>query len=704
MSRRALSTLACAILAAALGVRASAAPSAAQPRLAVVPAPVSVKMHKGVFTVTAATALVVQEGDIGARRAAAEFADLVARTHGIKLRVRTTPAQHAIRLQRLREGAPEAYRIEVKPREVVLGAATDAGFVHATTTLWQMLSRGRGAASLPAATIDDAPRFAWRGVMLDSARHFQPPEFIRRFIDWMALHKLNVLHWHLTDDQAWRLEIRKYPRLAQVGGWRVPAGAAAAADIDPATGAPRQLGGFYSQDTVRALVAYAETRGVTIVPEIEMPGHASAAIVAYPWLAASAHPPHRVPADWGVYANAYNLDDATFAFLEDVLREVMALFPSAWIHVGGDEVEKAQWRTWPGAQARMRELGTDDPARLQEYFTQRIGRFLAANGRRLVGWDEILAPGLPQGAVVMSWRGIEGALAAAARGHDTVLAAHPTLYFDNRQSASAGEPPGRLRVVSLRDVYEFEPMPGALAPEQRRHVLGLQGNVWTEHIRTEERVARMTFPRAAAVAELGWSAPERRGWEDFRRRMEVLAPKFERVGLKGYAVSSDETRAPARRQDAPRSVPSHAMALCSEHIALALEDDAPLQGPRAVFAVDIRNPCWIVRGVRMDRVGAIAARVGQVPFNFQIGEEAKKIRFPQPQTAEGELEVRLGCEGELVARLPLAPAARNYAVTRLPDAPIAARSGRHDLCVRFAQHGLDPLWVIDSLELTALSR
>ena len=699
MSRRAFAAAFAGVLMAPLAAPAAVATLelATAQAPAVVPAPASMTVRDGTFAVTNATTLAVAAGDAGARRAAANFADLVAKTHGLKLRVAEGAGAGAIAFKRARDLPAEGYSIEAGPRGVTVSAAADAGFSHATATLWQLLEKAPRGARLPAVSIEDAPRFAWRGIMLDSARHFQSPEFIRRFIEWMALHKLNLLHWHLTDDQAWRLEIRKYPRLAEVGGWRVPAGEAPARDIDPATGKPRLYGGYYSQDTVRSLVAYAAGRGITIVPEIEMPGHATAAIVAYPKLASTASPPEVVPADWGVYHHAYNLDEATFEFLEDVLREVMALFPSRYIHVGGDEVEKAEWRESPQVKARMRELGIDDASKLQGYFTQRIARFLESNGRRLVGWDEILEPGLPANAVVMSWRGIDGALGAAAKGHDTVLAAHPTLYFDNVQALSPREPPGRGRVVSLKDVYEFEPMPGAIGAEQRRHVLGVQGNVWTEHIRTEERVAWMTFPRAAAVAELGWSMPERRGWDGFVKRLRSLSARYESVGLAARPLAAEPGRA-ARSNRGP--IASQEMKLCTEDVALSLEDDAPLTGPRATFLVDVQNPCWIIPGVPLDRVSAIVARVGQVPFNFQIGEEVKKIHFPRPQTSRGELEVRLDrCDGELLARLPLAPAALSQAVTALPAAPIAPRAGRHDVCLRFAQHGIDPLWVIDSVEL-----
>ncbi len=670
---------------------------------AIVPNPASIEMQAGTFPLTASTPLVAQRGDAAARRVALDFAELARRSNGFTLHVRSGAARDAainFRIDRRGGLASEAYRLEVTPRRIAITAATPAGLFHGATTLWQLITPGKGAAAaIPALTVADAPRFPWRGIMLDSARHYQSPQFILRFIDAMAMHKLNVLHWHLTDDQAWRLEIRKYPRLTTVGAWRVPAGLAARADIDPASGKPRRYGGFYSQRDVRRIVAYAAERGIAIVPEIEMPGHASAALAAYPRLGAAGDPPRETPADWGIYPNVYSLEESTFAFVENVLVEVMALFPSRYIHVGGDEVDKTQWKASARGQALLRELGADDAARLQVYFTQRIARFLEAHGRRLVGWDEVLEPGLPASAVVMSWRGVDGALKAANAGYDTVLSAHPTLYFDNRQSAAASEPPGRAHVISLEDVYRFEPMPAAIAPERRRHVLGLQANVWTEHIRTEERVGWMTFPRAAAVAELGWSQPERRDWSDFKRRLAALPARYEALGMT-YAKSAFEGAVATAPAPSARRM-SQDLKLCSESIALSLEDDAPLAGARATFLVDIQNPCWIVPAVDFAHTRGMIASVGQVPFNFQIGEDIRKIVFPAPATADGELLVRADtCEGKILARLPLAPATASQAVTALARAELTGLEGAHDLCLRFAQPRLEPLWVIDSIELT----
>ncbi len=308
---------------------------------------------------------------------------------------------------------------------------------------------GRTASRFRRCTIEDAPRFAWRGLLLDSVRHFQSVAFIKTLIDAMAREKLNVLQWHLTDDQGWRLEIKKYPRLTLVGAWRVPAGEAAQHDIDPATGKPRLYGGFYTQDQVRDLVAYAAARNITIVPEIEMPGHAQAAIVAYPWLGSVSSPPTQVSSDWGVFPYLYNTDDRTFGFLEDVLGEVIGLFPGPFVHVGGDEAVKDQWKANGAIQAKMHALGIAGEDALQSWFIARIGTFLKAHGRRLIGWDEILQGGVPADATITSWRGIDGAITAAKAGHDAVLSPAPVLYFDNRQAEGRDEPSGRGAIVSL---------------------------------------------------------------------------------------------------------------------------------------------------------------------------------------------------------------------------------------------------------------
>jgi hexosaminidase len=738
----------------------------------IIPLPKHVAWSAGAFELEPATRLVATGGE-EARWTAHWLADLLRRTRHLDLEVAEPPSPPSSGVILLELGteqggtAPESYRLEVTPERIVVSANDAAGLFYGAVSVWQLATANGDqrapAVSIPALIIDDAPRFPWRGLMLDSARHFVPPASVKHMLDWMALHKLNVLHWHLTDDQGWRIEIDAYPRLTEVGAWRVPAGPGAATDIDPDTGEPRRYGGFYSKAEIRDIVAYAARRHVTIVPEIEMPGHAQAALAAYPELGTGAAPPG-VSADWGVHTWLFGVDDATFEVLETILGEVLELFPGEYIHVGGDEAVKTRWQESPAVQARMRELGVPDETALQSWFVKRIERFLTAHGRKLIGWDEILEGGIAPRATVMSWRGVDGALAAAALGHDTVLAPSPTLYFDHRQSELASEPPGRDAVIPLEDVYRFRPMPDGLAPEARHHVLGIQANLWSEHIRTPRRLAYMAFPRAAALAEIAWSQPARLDWPSFVHRLARQFGRYRALGLP-FATSAFDLRASARRQSdgrvavqlanqsgfgeiryttdgspvtpasalyaetlevagdtelAARSYldgrvvsrelrktaarladrrASQELDLCSRRVVLALEDDAPREGPRAVFLTDILNPCWIWRAAELSGVRGIKAAVGQVPFNFQFGGERPDVTLAAPENLQGELEVRTqGCDGEVVAVLPLAPAAQSHGVTVL-SAPLAQRSNGADLCLRFRAAGHDPLWVLDWVEL-----
>jgi hexosaminidase len=681
----------------------------------VIPLPAQIESRSGSFAIEAGTRLAIPR-DPRAARVARYFAELLLRTRGVKLKTvestsvpkagvivfeltaRAGAPDRAARASSHAAGVsnPEAYILDISPDRAVLSASDPRGLLYAAVTLWQLSTSGD---TVPALRIVDSPKFAWRGLLLDSARHYQSPEFILQFIDWMALHKLNVLHWHLTDDQAWRLEIKQYPRLTSVGAWRVPAGAAPAADIDPATGRPRLYGGFYSQDTVRRIVAHASQRNVTIVPEIDMPGHATAAVVAYPRLASVVPAPAVVPSDWGVYSNLYNADESTFEFLENVLGEVVQLFPGKYVHIGGDEAVKDQWQASAHIQERMRELGVSNEEGLQRYFVERMGKFLSAHHRRLIGWDEILEGAssrnekIPRDAMIMSWRGIDGALAAVAAGHDAVLSPSPTLYFDNRQSASDTQP-GRGHVVSLEDVYRFDPMPASLAPDRRQHILGVQANIWTEHIRTDDRVEYMTFPRAAALAEVGWSAASGRDWNGFLARLPQQVKRYELLAIHAATVAPQVAGAPRLQRS------SYELKSCTDKVVLSLEDDAPLAGERATFLVDIMNPCWIYQAADLGHVTAIAAAVGQLPFNFQLGADIHAIQLNPPQTPAGELEVRLdGCDGERIAVLPLQPAIANNAVTELPVARIPHLAGTHDLCLKFTQRSLDPMWALDWVRL-----
>jgi hexosaminidase len=697
------SLLVCFVFAlAGCGERAATSATPASPP-SIIPAPASVRPGTGSYLVTSRTRVVYEQGR-EAEAVARYFSELVRSVHGLGTlpTATTTGDGDGIRFSLVpRESAagPDSYTLDISPRGIVVSAADSRGLFYGAVTLWQLLTAQAPSSeglALRGMTIRDAPRFRWRGLMLDSARHYQSPEFVKRLIDQMALHKLNVLHWHLTDDQGWRLEIKKYPRLTEVGAWRVPAGPAAAADIDPATGKPRLYGGFYTQEQVRDIVAHAKERHITIVPEIDMPGHASAAVAAYPELAAIKDPSRQVPADWGVYRNLFNVEETTFTFLEDVLAEVIELFPGEYVHVGGDEAVKDQWHASARVQARMRALGVKDEHAMQSYFISRMGQFLSKHGRRLVGWDEILEGGLAPNATVMSWRGIDGAVAAAAAGHDAVLSPAPVLYLDNRP-LDTPSPPGRGRVVSVEDIYRFDPAPAALTEPQREHILGVQANLWTEHVRTEDRAEYMLFPRVAALAEVAWSPANRIDWASFEVRLPVQIDRYRAAGI-GYAHAAGPVPASMTRRG------SHRLQTCTDKLVLSLEDDAPREGDRAIFLIDIMNPCWLWRDADLSQPLALNVAVGQVPFNFQIGDDVRQIPLRKPATAAGELEVRAGgCTGEKVATLPLAPAAGNFAVTQLPSAQLPTRAGKQDLCFMFTQASVDPMWAIDSVELLPAS-
>ena len=424
----------------------------------------------------------------------------------------------------------EGYELTVTPRHATLTGSDPRGVVWGVQTVRQLLALDTGqASSLPAVTIRDQPRFAWRGLHLDVVRHFFPVAFLERLLDLMALYKLNTFHWHLTDDQGWRVEVRSRPRLTEVGG---PAQRHSLPhDRHQSDGTP--YGGHYTQDQVRQVVAYAAARGITVVPEIEMPGHALAALASYPELGCRGAG-YEVGTSWGIKSEVLCAGrESTFSFLEEVLSEVLELFPSPFIHVGGDECPKQSWRACPHCQARRARRGTARRRRAAELVHPAHGReWLAARGRRLVGWDEILEGGLAPGATVMSWRGIDGGVAAAASGHDVVMSPNTHCYFDYYQSRdTATEPPAIGGYLPLQQVYDFEPIAPAIDAAQAAHVLGVQGNVWTEYIPSEAQVEYMAFPRALALAEVGWTPAARRSAGQFEERLRTHRPLLDRLGV-----------------------------------------------------------------------------------------------------------------------------------------------------------------------------
>jgi hexosaminidase len=423
------------------------------------------------------------------------------------------------------DGAREGYQLLVTPESIVVSAAAHAGLFYGIQTLRQLI---RPDGSVPAVRIDDRPRFSWRGMHLDVGRHIFPVAFIKRYLDLMARYKLNTFHWHLTEDQGWRLEIRRFPRLATVGGCRRET--MVERNFDPFVGDGRPYCGYYTRAEVREIVRYAAERYITVVPEIDMPGHMLAALAAYPELACTPGP-FEVGTRWGVYDDILCPSEQTFSFLEGVLREVMSLFPSTFIHIGGDEAPKTRWRESPLVREIIRREGLRDEEAVQGWFNRRIERFLNSNGRRLIGWDEILEGGLAPNAAVMSWRGTSGGLAAASEGHDVVMSPTSHLYFDYYQGDPRFEPLAIGGFLPLDRVYSYEPVPDGLDSARHRHILGAQGNVWTEYLRTAEQVEYMALPRMLALAEVVWSPRGARDWNSFSARLPARLAELDSLGV-----------------------------------------------------------------------------------------------------------------------------------------------------------------------------
>ncbi|MCX6030803.1 MAG: beta-N-acetylhexosaminidase [Chloroflexi bacterium] len=509
-----------------------------------IPRPAAMERYGDDFELASDTAIVADAANCNN---AAYLRDLLAAPTGFSLPIVLTPLADAptpakaIRLKTdpAQAGGREGYRLDVTPETVEITAAAPTGVFYGIQTLQQLLPieiERRNLVSdlrwrVPGLVIRDAPRFPWRGFMLDQARYFHGKATVLRLLDLMALHKLNVFHWHLTDDQGWRIEIKKYPRLTEVGGWRreTVVGRWREDEANPPFDGARH-GGFYTQDEVREVVAYAAGRGITTLPEIEMPGHAQAAIAAYPELGNTGQQLD-VATRWGIIENVYNVEEHTIRFLQDVLDEVMDLFPSQFIHIGGDEVPKKQWRESAAAQRRIQELGLKDEDALQSYFVHRMDAFLAGRGRRLVGWEEILEGGLAPGATIMSWRGEQGGIAAALAGHDVVMTPTHWTYFDYYQSQETNREPLAIGgYVPLEKVYIYEPIPAAIDPIHAHHVLGTQAQLWTEYVPTPEHIEYMTFPRLCALAEVAWSPVTGKDYPGFLNR---LRPHLERLRLLG---------------------------------------------------------------------------------------------------------------------------------------------------------------------------
>ncbi|RYY40862.1 MAG: beta-N-acetylhexosaminidase [Chitinophagaceae bacterium] len=546
---------------------------------AVVPQPVDLRIGKGSFAISPATRLLARDAEETA--IAGLLNDYLQQYHGFRLpvgREGTGPAIRFVTRKFIRAPDKDAYLLSVNRNGVLVEGDTYAGTFYGLQTLLQLLPLPNTAApaaseikikqkpgkykakvsgakvrtlSVPFVAVSDYPRFAYRGMHLDVSRHFFPVSFIKKYIDILAAHKLNTFHWHLTDDQGWRVEIRKYPKLTEVGGWRH----GTITGRYPGTGSDNErYGGFYTQGEVREVLEYARRRYVSVLPEIEMPGHASAAIAAYPFLSCFPDEPTNIPSwpsrgskeaqatgtpkqvqeTWGVFYDIMCAGkDSTFFFLQDVLDEVMELFPGSYVHIGGDEAPKSQWKRCPRCQARMKAEGLKDEHELQSYFIRRIDQYVSSKGRKIIGWDEILEGGLSPNAVVMSWQGQRGGTEAARQGHDVVMSPQKPVYFDHAQV----KPEDSLvwgGFNPLDSVYTFEPVPFGLDSSAARHILGGQANLWAEYLGNSSKVEYMLLPRLAALSEALWTPTAARNWPSFEARLPSL---FKRYDARGWNSS-----------------------------------------------------------------------------------------------------------------------------------------------------------------------
>ena len=508
----------------------------------VVPQPASLQRTEGSFRIDRNVPVYVDIADSAILRTVGFLNERLQKAAGFSLKVISNddPLHHRD------EGAilvldaglmKEAYNLDVTPKGIVIEYGSGAGVFYAIQTLFQLLPEAIFADSVqrgvrwdvPCCSIEDSPRFPYRGMHLDCCLHFFDIPFLKRYIDLMALHKVNRFHWHLTEDQGWRIEIKKYPLLTEKGQWRkeTVVGSLYSGIYD---GKPH--GGFYTQEEARDLIKYAAERYVTIIPEIEIPGHSLAAISCYPELSCGLEDHYETATRWGIFKQVYCPKEETFKFLEDVFDEIIELFPSELIHIGGDECPKASWKKCPHCQALIRKLGLKDEYELQSWFIQRMEKYINAKGRQIIGWDEILEGGLAPNAKVMSWLGEEGGIKAAQQHHEVVMSPYPKYYLDYWQGDPDSEPLAMGGPTLLRTMYEYEPVPAVLTPEERRYIIGVEGCVWTEYMPTPARVEYMAWPRMCAIAEAGWTrAPK--DWEGFTSRLETHLGRLDRLGV-GY--------------------------------------------------------------------------------------------------------------------------------------------------------------------------
>lgn len=514
---------------------ASCAPEREMPQVSIIPEPSCVELYGSFLDIADLSCNIDSEVDAESRNAIEGFMQDLADTCDFSLPKNKSLFSFAVNpnLQ------PEAYVVDINFRRAVVEASSFNGFLYAMETLRQLLPvqiyTGEHADwKLPCLRIEDAPRFGYRGMHLDVARHFYGVAQVKKYLDIMAVHKMNTFHWHLTDDQGWRVEIKKYPKLVEIGSMRKETAIGKGWYDVKYDGIPH--GGYYTQDEIREIVAYAASKGITIIPEIDVPAHMLAAVASYPELSCTGEQ-YDVWGRWGVSPNIMCAGkEESFRFLEDVFLEIIDLFPGKYIHIGGDECPKTRWAECPACQARIRELGYENDEKaltyLQGYVTNRVEAFLAEHGRSIIGWDEILDGKISQSATIMSWRGSDGGIAAAKAGHDAIMTPNSYCYLDYYQSRKIQDEPFAIGgFVSVEKVYSFEPYTPEMTPEQRDHILGVQANLWTEYIKTLEHLEYMLLPRMSAVSEVQWCVEGQRDYNRFLDKMTHMLEIYKAMGF-----------------------------------------------------------------------------------------------------------------------------------------------------------------------------
>ena len=483
--------------------------------LGIIPAPESINATTGYFLLIPDASITIEYGNSSDRKIAQMFHDFLKQHYSLDLSVTNKAKKTDMKIIRFSSnnyngGDKESYKLTITPSEIKV-SGKDAGLFYGLQTLMQLFSFKEGPPiSIPCAEIIDAPRYKYRGMMLDVCLHFYPVSFIKEMLDLMAEYKLNTFHWHLTEDQGWRIEIKKYPLLTTIGSWRKET----QIGNDQKMFDGNSYGGFYTQKEIRDVVKYAAARHINIIPEIEMPGHSLAALTSYPWLGCTGGP-YEVATTWGIFKDVYCPTDSTFTFLENVLTEVLALFPSHYIHIGGDECPKVSWKKSAFCQQLMKEKGLKNEDELQSYFIRRIEKFLNSKGREIIGWDEILEGGLAPNAMVQSWRGIRGGIETARQGHDVVMSPRESVYFDYLQGKEIQEPLGIGGFTPLKSVYDYNPTPAELTTQQQKHIIGVEACLWTEYMPTTAKVEYMFMPRMLALSEIAWSPLNRKDYVNF---------------------------------------------------------------------------------------------------------------------------------------------------------------------------------------------